>query len=96
MGHPAAGKAAESITNPSPTALKTTLLALRRARALPGLEEVLDQEYRVSCAFLGVPDLPEGIRAQVIDKDRNPSWIPASLDDVDHAALRSLAAGSED
>ncbi|MGO2552452.1 MAG: enoyl-CoA hydratase/isomerase family protein [Glutamicibacter arilaitensis] len=36
------------------------------------------------------------MRAQVIDKDRNPTWSPASLEEVDHAALRSLAEGTED
>ncbi|MFJ2398666.1 enoyl-CoA hydratase/isomerase family protein [Streptomyces sp. NPDC087843] len=67
-----AQKSAELITTHSPTALKTTLLALRRARTLSTLEEVLDQESRVSCALLGMPELPEGIRAQVVDKDRAP------------------------
>jgi enoyl-CoA hydratase len=28
------------------------------------------------------PDLPEGIRAQVIDKDRSPRWQPATLADL--------------
>lgn len=27
-------------------------------------------------------DLAEGIRAQIIDKDRNPQWDPANLTDV--------------
>lgn len=81
-GDPEAGKAAELILTHSPTALKTTLLSLRRARALTSLEEVLEQEYRVSCAFLDVPDLVEGIRAQVVDKDRSPRWSPRTLDAV--------------
>ncbi|MFI9274079.1 enoyl-CoA hydratase/isomerase family protein [Kitasatospora sp. NPDC052896] len=81
-GDPAAKEAAEKITTNSPTAVKVALAALRRARALGPLEAVLDQEYRVSCAALATPDLPEGIRAQVIDKDRNPRWQPATLADV--------------
>ena len=55
---------------------------MRRARVLGSLEEALDQEYRVSCAALATADLVEGIRAQVIDKDRNPRWSPASIDEV--------------
>ncbi|WP_228076076.1 enoyl-CoA hydratase/isomerase family protein, partial [Cellulosimicrobium cellulans] len=31
------------------------------------------------------PDLVEGIRAQVVDKDRDPSWRPATLAEVDPA-----------
>ncbi|MEU1673268.1 enoyl-CoA hydratase/isomerase family protein [Streptomyces roseifaciens] len=80
-----AGKAAEAILGKSPTALKVTLSALRRARRLPGLPEVLEQEYRVICASLADPDLLEGIRAQVVDKDRTPRWVPARLEDVTDA-----------
>ncbi|MFJ2574557.1 MULTISPECIES: enoyl-CoA hydratase/isomerase family protein [Streptomyces] len=69
----------------SPTALKVTLAALRRARGLGPLERVLEQEYRVSCAMLSAPDLVEGIRAQVIDKDRDPRWSPATLAEVTDA-----------
>jgi enoyl-CoA hydratase len=89
---PAARKAAELITNHSPTALKATLRSLRRARGLASLAEVLDQEYRVSCAFLGVPDLPEGIRAQVVDKDRDPQWSPGTLEAVAPAAVEAFFA----
>lgn len=86
LGEPAA-KAAQTIRRKSPTALTVTLAALRRARALPDLESVLEQEFRVSVHTLAWPDLAEGIRAQVIDKDRNPGWNPASLDDVDAATV---------
>jgi enoyl-CoA hydratase len=81
-GEPVAKEAAEKITAHSPTAVKVALAALRRARALGPLEAVLDQEFRVSCAALATPDLAEGIRAQVIDKDRTPRWQPAVLADV--------------
>ncbi|WEV29153.1 enoyl-CoA hydratase/isomerase family protein [Streptomyces sp. 71268] len=79
---PEAKETAETLLTKSPTALKVTLAALRRARRLGPLERVLDQEYRVSCACLHSPDLVEGIRAQVIDKDRDPTWSPASLAEV--------------
>ncbi|MES9592438.1 enoyl-CoA hydratase/isomerase family protein [Streptomyces sp. NPDC094045] len=82
QGDPAAKATAETLLAKSPTALKVTLAALRRARRLGPLERVLEQEYRVSCATLASPDLVEGIRAQVIDKDRDPSWSPATLVEV--------------
>ncbi|WP_406193647.1 enoyl-CoA hydratase/isomerase family protein [Kitasatospora sp. NBC_01560] len=86
-GEPEAKKAADRITANSPTAVKATLAALRRARALGPLEAVLDQEYRTSCAALATPDLAEGIRARVIDKDRTPRWRPATLGGVEPAAV---------
>ena len=84
-GVPEAKEAAEQILAKSPTALKVTLAALRRAARLDSLEAVLDQEYRVSCAALDSHDLVEGIRAQVVDKDRNPRWSPATLAGVSEA-----------
>ncbi|MFI1103628.1 enoyl-CoA hydratase/isomerase family protein [Streptomyces melanogenes] len=77
-----AKQTAETILTKSPTSLKVTLRAMRRARELPTLEEVLTQEYRISCAALTSPDLVEGIRAQVIDKDREPRWNPRTLGEV--------------
>ncbi|MFC9132680.1 enoyl-CoA hydratase/isomerase family protein [Streptomyces sp. NPDC057099] len=84
-GDPAAKETAENLLARSPTSLKVTLTALRRARRLGSLERVLEQEYRVSCASLSTPDLVEGIRAQVIDKDRDPRWSPSTLDEVTDA-----------
>lgn len=77
-----AKEAAGTILTKSPTALKVTLAALRRARRLGSLERALEQEYRIACAALSSPDLVEGIRAQVIDKDRDPQWSPRTLSEV--------------
>lgn len=91
-GAPAAGDAAATLLSKSPTALKVTLAALRRARELGPLERVLEQEYRTSCAALTSSDLVEGIRAQVIDKDRNPRWSPATLAEVTDADVERFFA----
>lgn len=91
-GGEAAQAAAKEIDGKSPTALKVTLRSLRLARALSTLESVLDQEYRVSSACLRSPDMAEGIRAQVIDKDREPKWSPASLAEVTDDAVASFFA----
>ncbi|WP_369375712.1 enoyl-CoA hydratase/isomerase family protein [Streptomyces sp. cg36] len=82
-----AKETAETILAKSPTALKVTLESMRRARRLDSLERVLEQEYRVSCASLTSPDLVEGIRAQVVDKDRAPRWSPGALTEVGAAQV---------
>jgi len=41
-------------------------------------------------------DLVEGIRAQVIDKDRNPKWSPASLAAVSEADVETFFAPVDD
>ncbi|WP_378737653.1 enoyl-CoA hydratase/isomerase family protein [Nocardia brasiliensis] len=93
---PEAAKAAADILSKSPVALKVTLRSLRSARTAPSLEAVLNEEYRVSVAALSSSDLVEGIRAQVIDKDRNPRWSPASLADVSTAQVDAYFAELDD
>jgi enoyl-CoA hydratase len=78
-GGTAAGAAANLIATRSPVSLAVTLEAVRRAAKLETLEDVLHQEYRTSCASLKSHDFVEGIRAQLVDKDRNPQWSPASI-----------------
>lgn len=90
FGSPQAKDAAEQILGKSPTAVKVTLRALRLARDLPSIEQVLAQEYRVSTVCLRSPDLVEGIRAQVIDKDRTPHWSPLTLEEVAAATVEDF------
>jgi enoyl-CoA hydratase len=78
----------------SPLALTVALAAVRRARELGSLREVLVQEFRTSAWLAEQPDLVEGIRAQVVDKDRAPKWIPSTLDAVP-PALAEMALAHE-
>ncbi len=65
---------------------------MRRAAGLGTLEQVLAQEFRVSCNALASPDLVEGIRAQVVDKDRAPRWSPPALAGVTDADVERFFA----
>ncbi|MEB4614967.1 enoyl-CoA hydratase/isomerase family protein, partial [Leucobacter sp. M11] len=85
---PAAAASAAAIEAHSPTALAITRNALRAARALDTLEAALRIEYRISTTQLSHPDFAEGVRAQVIDKDRRPAWHPAQHPDPADAAIR--------
>ena len=71
-----------TILGNSPTGLKLTLKLLRMARQSASLEECLVREYRAALEIFVNHDFPEGIRAAVIDKDRNPHWMPARIEDV--------------
>lgn len=88
---PAAQAAGRALAAMSPIALKVTLEAVRRA-ADSTLDEVLDQDMRVGCRFLVHHDLAEGIRAQIIDKDRNPKWEPVGLDQISRADVLAFFA----
>lgn len=89
---PAAREAAETIRTKSPTSVAVTLAALRRAVALPSLEAALDQDYRIATRMSQGSEVVEGIRAQVIDKDRAPHWSPATLPEVTADAVEQYFA----
>jgi enoyl-CoA hydratase/carnithine racemase len=63
-----------SLAGHSPLSLATTLALVCAARRDPGLEASLAREYRAAWRSISDGDLLEGIRAQVIDKDRQPQW----------------------
>jgi enoyl-CoA hydratase len=97
-GHDAgpADDAANLIASRSPIAVSVALEAVRRAAKLETLEDVLTQDYRVSSASARSHDLVEGIRAQIIDKDRNPKWSPATLAAVSAADIDAYFAPVDD
>ena len=71
----------DTIARMSPTSCKLTLRALREGAFLD-IADALVNEYRVVCGIKHGKDFYEGIRAQLVDKDRNPKWMPASLAEV--------------
>ncbi|HEX5730115.1 enoyl-CoA hydratase/isomerase family protein [Microbacterium sp.] len=88
-----ASAAADVLGEVSPTGLAVTLAAVRRARELPDLRAALAQEYGLVMWFAtGQPDLLEGIRAQLVDKDRTPRWQPATIGELTPDAAASAFA----
>lgn len=63
----------------SPLSLKVTLRLIRLGRKTASLEDCLEREFAATFAVLRSHDFYEGVRAAVIDKDRNPQWRPATL-----------------
>ena len=66
----------------SPRGMVVTLKLLRLARNATSLEECLVREYRAALEVFRSDDFREGVRAAVIDKDRNPKWSPPRVEDV--------------
>lgn len=73
---------AELIASRSPTALLVTAEHLRRAEANPDFDTIIERDYQMVQHCLEGLDFYEGVRAAVVDKDRNPRWTPARLEDV--------------
>jgi enoyl-CoA hydratase len=72
----------------SPTSLAVTFEQVRRGRDLT-FEEAMALEYRIVSRIVRGHDFPEGVRATIIDKDGQPHWQPATLAEIDDAAIQA-------
>jgi enoyl-CoA hydratase len=73
-----------------PLSVKSTFWAINAAKDLPNIEECLGQEFRYADASLYEVNFYEGIRAAIIEKDRNPQWVPATLDQVTEQMVEAM------
>ena len=81
--------ALKALRTVSPTALAFTLEALRRGQHL-SLPDALDAEFALTRTTMAYPDFAEGVRAMVVDKDRQPKWSPVRTEDVDPAVVQAM------
>ena len=89
-----AGDAAslKAIARNSPLSMAATLAMVRAARGDRRMQESLSREYRFTHRATAEGDFIEGVRAQIIDKDRTPNWSqPGDAAKVD-AMLADLGA----
>lgn len=71
-----------------PLSMACTLALVRAARRDPGVRKALVREYRFTARACSDGEFLEGVRAAVIDKDRNPRW----RDDMDSLRPEEVAA----
>jgi len=77
----------KTLSEKSPRGMVVTLKLLRLARSSSSLEACLVREYRAALEVFRSDDFREGVRAAVIDKDRNPKWSPSQIEDVTPAMV---------
>lgn len=80
------GHGARAVAGASPLSLAVVHRQLARDPKA-SIEQVLQTDYAMAVACTRRPDLAEGIRALLVDKDKNPAWTPATLADVDPSAV---------
>jgi enoyl-CoA hydratase/carnithine racemase len=78
----------------SPLAMSVTLEMLRRGRHLP-LEACFALELHLDRQWFKRGDLIEGVRALIIDKDKNPQWNPPTLHALSAEHVQSFFNGHE-
>lgn len=86
---PAARAAAAEIARRSPLSVAVSLEALHRAATFPTIADQYDQELTLAVRMATGPDFVEGVRAQLVDRDRTPHWAHTSVADVSRAEVLS-------
>lgn len=89
---PDARAAAAELERRSPLAVAVSLEALRRARRFTALDEQYEQELTLAVRMANSGEFIEGVRAQLIDRDRTPKWSHSSLAEVTRAEVLSYFA----
>ncbi|MDR0989916.1 MAG: enoyl-CoA hydratase/isomerase family protein [Propionibacteriaceae bacterium] len=89
----AARQAAATMRQKSPLSVAVTLAALRRAEQVPDLAAVFDQDRYLARHFLPQSDFVEGVRAQLVDRDRQPHWQHDRIEDVPPELVQSFFPG---
>ncbi|WP_305094220.1 enoyl-CoA hydratase/isomerase family protein [Prescottella sp. R16] len=79
----------EALTTLAPSSLWITAELVRRGADLT-LQQCLDLELVLGAEVTRNADFIEGVRAVLVDKDRNPSWNPPAIDDIDSEAIEAL------
>ncbi|KAK5974013.1 3-hydroxyisobutyryl-CoA hydrolase mitochondrial [Trichostrongylus colubriformis] len=92
-----AQKQLKTLSKMSPTSMKVTFKQLEKGAKM-SFSKVFTMEYRLTQRSLEDHDFYEGCRAILIDKDRNPKWKPATLEEVSDAHIEQYFAplGHED
>ncbi len=84
--------ALKALARACPLSVACHIEILRRLGTESSVEEALTLEYRFTYRCMQQGDFLEGIRAQIIDKDRNPRWSHASLADVTRPEVEAMLA----
>lgn len=81
MGSPWCLTTAGILKLKSPSSLKIALHALQKGNDFD-FSACMQMEEHLALHFMNSHDFYEGIRAALIDKDRNPQWLPRQLDQI--------------
>jgi len=85
-------KAVEMIRRGCPLSVACSFELVRNARTLASVRQALVHEYRFTFRAMSDGDFLEGVRAQVIEKDRDPKWQIRRLEDVSRAKIDAMLA----
>ena len=73
----------------SPSSLALIFEQLSRAKEEQSLKSLFEMELSIALHIARNPDFSEGVRAMLVDKDKNPQWKPSSVADLDVSKIKS-------
>ena len=73
----------QSFLKASPTSLAVVFEQFRRAKDYKNLKSLFEMELIIAMNKTQNSDFPEGIRALLIDKSKDPKWKPGHIEDLD-------------
>jgi enoyl-CoA hydratase len=82
-------KALVPISRKSPTSVHVAFSQIQRAKTM-SFDEVMQMEFRLAMSMIEQGDFYEGVRAAIVDKDRNPQWSPKDLLSVNQEDVEAL------
>ena len=92
---PFAQRCYEDLSNKAPLSLSVAFQQLKRGAGLD-FDDCMRMEYRIVNRALAWADFAEGVRALIVDKDRNPQWRHGSIDQVSDTEVGQVFAPLED
>ncbi|SEP72140.1 enoyl-CoA hydratase [Loktanella sp. DSM 29012] len=84
--------ATKALSRNAPLAMACALRLIRAARTGTGLTEALRHEFRYTFRAQQQGDFLEGVRAAIIDRDRNPAWRHSTAAEVTKAQIDAMLA----
>lgn len=78
----------------SPLAMEVAFEQIKRGKDLT-IKETYEMEYKISQGFMNHTEFFEGVRALLVDKDRNPQWKHKHVNEVSADEVKFFFERSE-
>jgi len=94
LEHPTLNRARHAYRKSSPFVAQVIFEHIKACKGL-SLSEVFASEWALAIRFCEEPEFHEGVRAQLIDKDKSPRWRVNSVEEISQEEVNSILSPVE-